>query len=483
MKAPLLLLLLWLFGMPGWSGVGLAYAAEPALLLGKFTDDFDGLSKRRLLRVIVPFSKTIYFVDKGQQFGTAVDFGTALEQVLNKGKKKEIDKIRVAFIPQPRDRLLPALEEGIGDIVMGNLTITDARLARVDFTEALYGEAAEVLVTSPSAPPISSIDQLSGREVFVRPSSSYHEHLVVLSAAFEKAGRAPIRLTDIDENLEDEDIMEMVNADLLGITVVDKYKAEVWAKIFSNMVVRSDVAVAEHGQVAWAIRKDSPKLRAVLDSFVKDHRIGTTFGNILRNRYYTSDKMLKRAYGKEDMERFQQLVQVFRKQAGTYSFDYLMLMAQGYQESQLDQSRRSKRGAVGIMQLLPSTAADKSVNIRNIDKDENLNVQAGSKYLRYLIDTYIDDEGITPKDRLLFAFAAYNAGPRNLRKFRAKAAAMHLDPNRWFGNVENGAAEIVGRETVQYVGNIYKYYVAYSLLADRAQRDANVKGDDETAVK
>lgn len=233
---------------------------------------------------------------------------------------------------------------------------------------------------------------------------------------------------------------------------------------------------------AWAIRKDSPKLKADLDAFVKTHKVGTTFGNILKNTYYKGDKMLKRAYDPADVERFKVLVEIFRKHGKTYSFDHLMLMAQGYQESQLDQSRRSHRGAVGIMQLLPSTAADKAVNIRGIDKEENLNVEAGSKYLRLLVDTYLNDPAVTPRDQLLFAFAAYNAGPGNLRKFRAKAKDMGLDPNLWFGNVENAAAAIVGRETVQFVSNIYKYYVAYSLLDAHDADAAAAKVENNSAA-
>ena len=437
--------------------------------------DLDVMEKRRLVRIIVPFSKTIYFIDRGRQLGTAVEFGTALEKELNAGRKKEIEKIRVAFVPMARGRLLTALEEGLGDIVMGNLTITEARLAKVDFTDPLFNEAKEVLVTGPSAPAIANLDDLSGREVRVRTSSSYHEHLVALSDGFVKAGRAPITIKEMDDNLEDEDILEMVNAGLLPWAVVDRYKGSIWATVFTDIKMRDDIVVSDHGQIAWAIRKDSPRLKTALDAFVKTHRVGTTFGNILKNTYYKSDKMLKRAYAPEDMERFQQLVEIFRKHGGTYSFDYLMLMAQGYQESQLDQSRRSPRGAVGIMQLLPSTAADKAVGIHGIDKDQNLNVEAGSKYLRYLIDTYLDDPAVTPRNRMLFAFAAYNAGPGNLHKFRAKAKDMGLDPNLWFGNVENAAAAIVGRETVQYVSNIYKYYVAYGLLAEQVQEATTIK--------
>lgn len=471
-----LALLVLLFAM---AGIGPSWAQSNESTFQAITaphlGDLDVMEKRRLIRILVPFSKTIYFIDRGRQFGTAVEFGTALEKELNAARKKEIEKIRIAFVPVPRAHLLTALEDGRGDIVMGNLTITEARLAKVDFTDPLFNEAKEVLVTGPSAPAIASLDDLSGQEVRVRKSSSYYEHLAALSEAFVKAGRAPISIKDMDENLEDEDVLEMVNAGLLPWTVVDKYKADIWATVFEDIKAREDILVSDHGQIAWAIRKDSPRLKATLDAFVKTHRVGTTFGNILRNTYYKSDKMLKRAYAPADVERFQKLVEIFRKHGGTYSFDYLMLMAQGYQESQLDQSRRSPRGAVGVMQLLPSTAADKSVGIKGIDKDQDRNVEAGSKYLRHLVDVYINDPQITPYNQLLFAFAAYNAGPGNLRKFRAKAKEMGLDPDLWFGNVENAAAEIVGRETVQYVSNIYKYYVAYELLAEHAKETSAAK--------
>jgi membrane-bound lytic murein transglycosylase MltF len=263
----------------------------------------------------------------------------------------------------------------------------------------------------------------------------------------------------------------MVNAGLLPWTIVDQYKADIWSKVFKDVTVHPDIAVSTDGQTAWALRKNSPQLKAVLDRFAETHKLGTAFGNMLRTRYFKDDKMLKRAYSPADIERFQTLVEVFRKHGGEYSFDYLMLIAQGYQESQLDQSRRSPRGAVGIMQLLPATAAAKEVGIKGIAKSEDRNVEAGAKYLRYLIEVYINDPGMTERDRQLMAFAAYNAGPGNLRKFRKKAVELGLDPNVWFGNVENGAAAIVGRETVQYVSNIYKYYVAYNLLDEQAARN------------
>ncbi|KQV14178.1 transglycosylase [Rhizobium sp. Root1203] len=464
-------------------GQQLCVAAESVpfsqILVKPHTGDLDTMRKLRLIRILVPYSKTIYFIDMGRQFGTAVEFGTALEAELNKDKKKEIDRIRIAFVPTSRDRLIPALNEGLGDIVMANLTITPKRLEQVDFSAPLYGEASEVLVSGPSAPAVTSLDDLSGKEVSVRQTSSYYEHIVAVNEQMKKDGKPEIQIKPIDENLEDEDLMEMVNAGLLPWTIVDRYKAEIWTKVFKDIKVHPDIAVATNGQIAWAIRKDSPQLKAVLDRFAGEHQVGTAFGNMLRTKFFKNDKMLKKAYSPDDVERFQTLVGIFRKHAGEYSFDYLMLIAQGYQESQLNQKRRSPRGAVGVMQLLPATAADKDIGIKDIAKSEDRNVEAGAKYLRHLMDVYIDEPAVTPRDRQLMAFAAYNAGPGNLRKFRKKASDLGLSPDIWFGNVENGAAAIVGRETVQYVSNIFKYYIAYSLLE---QQIATHRSSAETAV-
>lgn len=439
--------------------------------LKPWTGDFDGMQERRLIRILVPYSKTIYFIDRGQQLGTAVELGNALEEQLNKGKKKEVEKIRVAYVPMSRDRLIPALIEGRGDIVAANLAVTPSRQQKVDFTDPLAKGVREILVTGPSAPEISGVDDLGGKEIPVRRSSSYYEHLEQLNAQFRQAGKREIGILPVDENLEDEDLLEMVNAGLLPWCIVDAYKARIWAGIFDQIELRDDVAVASDGEVAWAIRKNSPKLMAALNAFVKGHKVGTTFGNILKKRYYQSDKMVRAAYEHSEIEKFRALRGYFEKHGAAYDFDMLLLAAQGYQESRLDQSERSPRGAVGIMQILPSTAADKVVGITGIAESADRNIEAGAKYLRHLTSTYLDEAGLDPINRSLLALAAYNAGPANLRKIRKATGEMGLDPKVWFGNAENGAAKIIGRETVQYVSNIYKYFVAYSLLREQeAQR-------------
>jgi membrane-bound lytic murein transglycosylase MltF len=160
------------------------------------------------------------------------------------------------------------------------------------------------------------------------------------------------------------------------------------------------------------------------------------------------------------------VISVFEKYGNQYGFDFLIVAAQGYQESRLDQSARSPAGAVGIMQLLPSTAADPNVGIPDITTAEP-NIHAGVRYLNFIRERYFNDPAIDSFNQTLFALAAYNAGPARIRNLRNKAAKQGYDPNVWFDNVEVISARETGRETVQYVSNILKYYVAYRMSVIR----------------
>ncbi|MBW2124028.1 MAG: transglycosylase SLT domain-containing protein [Deltaproteobacteria bacterium] len=324
-------------------------------------------------------------------------------------------------------------------------------------------------MTGPSAPAISSVEDLAGKEIHVRRSSSYYESLVRLNESFRKTNRHEMKLVPAPENFEDEDLLEMVNAGLIPMIIMDSHKAHFWAQVFDKIEVRSDIAVREGGRIAWAFRKKSPKLRAVVNEFVKGHKKGTLIGNILLKRYLKSTRYVKNSTSEQEMKKFNSMVEYFKKYAGEYGFDYLMIAALAYQESGLDQSKRSHAGAVGVMQILPSTAAGKNVGIPDIEKLEK-NIHAGTKYLRFIVNQYYKDEPIDDLNKMLFAFASYNAGPARVKEFRRKAAAMGLDPNVWFHNVEIAAAKVVGRETVQYVSNIYKYYIAYSMVLSQLKR-------------
>jgi len=430
-----------------------------------YAGDFDGMKKSRLIRILVPYSKTIFFIDKGAEMGTAAEAGRAFEDWINRKYPNKDLKIRVAFVPTRRDELLSALIEGRGDIIAASLTITPERLQQVDFAMPWSKTVKEVVVTGPASPSLARLDDLSGREIMVRKSSSYYTHLLALNQQLKARGLHEIAITPAEETLEDEDLLEMVNAGLLPMAVVDDYKANLWARIYDKLKVRPDLAINENGSIAWAIRKNSPLLMAEINQFVASHGLMSATGAEVIRKYYKSTKIIKDAYSPEEQAKYEKLVGFFKKYSGKYGFDYLMIAAQGYQESQLNQSAHNPTGAVGIMQMLPKTAADPKIAIPGIDTNAEKNIEAGAKYLRFLADTYIKDPAIDETNRTLMTFAAYNAGPGNLARFREWARKSGLNPNVWFFNVEEGAARIVGRETVTYVSNIYKYYVAYRLLA------------------
>lgn len=444
-----------------------ARAQASAPRIREWRGDLDGILERRTFRLLVPYSRTLYFIDRGRQMGVAAAFGQAFEAWLNKRYGKGTLGIHVAFVPTPRDELLDALNRGLGDAVAANLTITPERQEKVDFARPWLTGVREIVATGPASPPLASLDDLSGQQVRVRASSSYAASLAKLNETLVAKGRAPVDVRDADGDLEDEDLLEMVAAGLLPLAIVDQHKAEAWVGVFAGLVLRTDLALGEQREVAWAIRKDSPKLKAELDAFFAAHQAGTSFGNTIRRRYFGAGKGLRQAGDSAATARFNGLLAIFAENGKEQGYDHLMLAAQGYQESQLDQSRRSRRGAVGVMQLMPSTAAAAPVSLPDIASRADVNIRAGAIYMRYLREQYVADPALDARNRLLMTLAAYNAGPGNLRKFRRIAAEKGLDPNVWFNNVEHAAASVVGRETVQYVSNIYKYYLAYRMIEER----------------
>ena len=442
--------------------------AGPELEIGfrvhdeRWTGDLDKMESERLIRVLTVYGLGRYFIDGGQEKGITVELFRAFENYINDRLGKKHMRVHVVFIPVSRDELLPSLIEGRGDIAAAGLTITPEREEIVDFTIPLTREISEVLVTGPSAPELSTIDDLSGKLIYVRSSSSYRSSLDQLNQRFREEGKPEIILEDASEYLEDVDMLEMVNAGLLSWVVVDNYKAKIWSDVFDKLTARDDIVLRSGGRIGTAVRKNSPKLLTELNEFMKNYKQGTLHGNMLINRYFKNFDWARNALDTNDLKRFQDVAQIFEKYGEQYGIDYLMVAAQGYQESGLDQNAKSGAGAVGIMQLLPTTAADKNVGIPDISDAES-NIHAGVKYLNFIRNRYFNDPEIDRFNQTLFAFAAYNAGPARVAKLRTKAEQQGYDPNIWFDNVEIFAARDIGRETVQYVANILKYYVGYRL--------------------
>lgn len=433
-------------------------------------DDFSGMLKRKKIRALVAYSRTdFFFTDNGTPKGLQVDLLAEYEKQLNIGIKKEIEKIHIQYIPTTFDRLIPDLLEGKGDIISSLMTITPEREEKIDFISGKRASIQELVVSHKSITNISSLDDLAGRQIYVLKGSSYVEHLKELNQILNEKKLKVIDIVEADPNLNTEDILELVNSGIVKLTIADNYKARIWAKVLPDIKIYDSIAIKSGTHIGWGIRKNSPELQKSLNSFLKKVKKGTYLGNMLFSRYYEKEKWIKNPNSRKERKKLLVFIELFKKYGNQYGFDALALAAQGYQESQLVQKKKSHRGAVGIMQLLPSTAADKNVGIPDISKAED-NIHAGTKYMAYLRDRYFSDPSILKKDQMAFSWAAYNAGPARVRKMRNLAKKMGLDTNVWYSNVEVAAAKMIGRETVEYVNNIFKYYIAYSLVKNQLSK-------------
>jgi membrane-bound lytic murein transglycosylase MltF len=317
------------------------------------------------------------------------------------------------------------------------------------------------------------VDDLAGKEVFVRKSSSYYESLLALNRRFASEKKPAVILREAPETLEDEDLAEMVNAGLIPLIVMDKHKTDLWKQVFPKITVHDGVAVRTGGDAAAAVRKGNPQLKAALDDFIVRHAKGTTAGNTILTRYLKNAKYVKDAASESERKKFLALIEYFKKYGDQYDVDWLLMAAQGYQESQLNQNAKSPVGAIGVMQVMPATG--KGLKVGDIGEVE-ANIHAGIKYMRWMIDQYYGKEPMAKLDKALFAFASYNAGAGRISQLRKEAAKRGLDPNVWFHNVEYVAADKIGAETVTYVSNIYKYYIAYQLIFEaRLQKEKDLE--------
>ena len=436
--------------------------------------DLDAMIERGEIRVLTTFTLGSYFIDRGRQQGTVFEMSQILEKYAREKLGKQAKTLKVTIIPVRRDQLLPFLIAGHGDVAFANLTVTPERSAIVDFSRPFMKKARELLVTGPSSPAITDVTDLAGQEVVVPRASSYYESISALNEQFVKDGLEPINITESDPRLEADDILEMVNAGLLPTTVVDAHRVIVWAKVFGNLNVHEDIVFRQNGEIALAMRQNSPQLKELLDGFAYENRVGTLITNILIKKYGKNVGWARPALAREPFRRFEQLAGLFQTYGDRYEFDWLMLASFAFQESGFDQDVRSPVGAIGVMQVMPATAADRAVDIADIHELEN-NVHAGAKYLFVLRDHYFSDEAMDPTERMLFTMAGYNAGPNRINRLRRVAADRGLDPNVWFNNVEIVVSAQVGREPVGYVGNIYRYYIAYSRAVSNLESKESIE--------
>jgi membrane-bound lytic murein transglycosylase MltF len=429
----------------------------------RHTSDLAEIRKRGMLRVLVAPTRTDFQLVRGDVRGFEAELAHEFARYLNRERKRGQPQIRVLFVPLAFEDLIPGLLAGRGDVIASGMTVTPTRSAQVDFSRPYLRNINEVIVARTGSDVPRTLEDLAGRRLSVRVATSYHEHLQSLNRRFVAEGRAPVELVPLDPVLADEDKLEMVSSGIFDLTVVDSHLATLWSRVLPNLSV-TDVKIAEGSAIAWGFRPGDKALRTAADAFfAKREKTKRPSDAQLLSQYFQSVRSLANPLAEGERVKLARLSSYFRTHADTHGFDWMLMAAQGFQESRLDQHVRSAVGAIGIMQLMAPTAAE--IGYPDIDEEET-NVAAGIAYMARIRERYFDDPEIEPSQRILFAIAAYNAGPNRIQRMRLRARAQGLDPNRWFGNVERVVQQSVGDETVTYVANIYRFFHAYATFAD-----------------
>ena len=419
--------------------------------------DLEEIRRRRVLRVLVSPSQTNFFIRAGEFVGFEASLIKEYEKYINQKIPDTADHIHVLFIQKPFAELLSALEDGFGDIAAAGITVTEPRRERVSFSSPYLTGIREVVVVHKSVEDIVKEDDLSGRIVAVRAGTSYITHLNRLNKQFQEKHLQEMQLVIAEPRLRTEDLLELTSAGVVKITVADEHIARLWAEVLPNIEVL-DLPIASGGDIAWALPLNNVSLGNHLSGFMDHVKKGSLLGNIYFKRYYENTYWIDNPVEPEFRKKFEQVAAIVRPYAKQYGFDWLKIMALAFQESRLDNEMRSPQGAVGVMQILPSTATE--TGISNIDELDN-NIHAGIHYLSLLRDKYFSDSPEDPIARNDFVFASYNAGPTRISRLRREAENRGLDPDKWFSNVEQLVSEEIGEETVNYVANINKYYFSY----------------------
>jgi membrane-bound lytic murein transglycosylase MltF len=441
--------------------------------LKQHTEDLDTLLDLGAIRLLAPYSRTFFFEDRGSFHGVSAEIADELEKYVRRTYPKRRGKFVIVVIPTSRDHLLPDLLDGWGDVALGDIAITPEREKQVTFTTPTFNGVTVIVVTRAGVTPMASADDLSGKDIAASQAKSSYANLVALNERLKAASRPPANILDVPPALEVEDMMEMVAAGLLPAIPAERWAANTWAPVIGRLMIHDKAVLQSGANIGWAVRPSNAKLLAMLNVFIAKFGGGSARNLHDMAMYYVRQaERIHAATTPKEMKKFNATLAFFQEFGPMYGFDELMLVAQGYQESQLDQSTRSAAGAIGLMQVLPQTGVE--MHVGNITQ-ARANVHAGAKYMRLMIDEYLGDATFDEQNRALFAFACYNAGPNRIAQLRKEARRNGLNENVWFDNVERVAAHRIGQETVRYVRNIYKYYIGYKLLLESQQRVAGAK--------
>lgn len=420
------------------------------------TRDLASIRRAGVLKVLVNQSRNSSGEVKGEPIGVEYRRLRAFEQYLN-SRSPSARNLTLKLIPKPKDQLLAALQRGEGDLVAPGELLPAHDGLQVSPSAPVRADVPLVLVARKGNRRYTRLEQLSGRTIPLPAGSAAEGAIELVNQRLAQRRMAPIRIEKLDASLAVEDVMEMVQAGILGFTVVEQPIAERWAKVLPKLRVDRHLVLDNRADMAWYVRRDASTLRATIDRFLADYRAPAD-QDVAFQRVYRRAYKVRNPLGAADRKRLEAVRPLLQRYARQSSMDWLALAAVAYKESHLNPKARGSGGASGLMQITP--AAARSVGVGNVhDKDSN--VLAASRYLTKIRKQFFSSKHLDERERLAFTLAAYNMGPERVQNLRTQARRRGLDPNRWFFQVERVAAEEIGMGVVSYVSSVNKYYLAY----------------------
>ncbi|MFC2084472.1 transporter substrate-binding domain-containing protein [Bacteroidota bacterium] len=394
--------------------------------------DFDKIKERGKLIAITGFNAYSYFIYKGQPMGFEHDLVTKLADYLG---------VEVEFrVVKNIQMMFDMLNQGEGDLIAYNLTVTKKRLKKVTFSEH-HHTARQVLVQrKPDNWRFKKVHQIErnlirnpidliGQTVHVRAGSA---HIARLDHLSEEIGDD---INVIEANPEDsmEDLIRMVSEGEIEFTVADDNIAKLHLATYKNVDINTYISFPQ--RIAWAVRKNSVQLLSEINKWLSGMKKKSDY-YVIYNKYYRNRSAFARRVSSEyfsqtggKISAFDDLIKKYSKEL---NWDWRMLASLIYQESQFKSDVNSWAGARGLMQLMPATA--ELYGVEDL-QDPHENLKAGISYLSYL-DKFWSEMVPDSLERIKFVLASYNIGPGHIVDARNLAEKYGADPEIWFYNVE-----------------------------------------------
>jgi membrane-bound lytic murein transglycosylase MltF len=448
------------------SSLSFAQATKvPEIWSGSYSEMF----QRGEIRMAVPYDRTIYINDKGTPRGLSIQISKGLAKWINAKYSSQLKGklISIKLVPTISAELLNSLISGRADIAVGDIGLYEPISNSHDLIVNHASRVEqEVLVTGPSSPVLQKMTDLSGQTVYGSRNTNFQMTLGALNEELRRDGRPPVNLISPLGDLDDEDLLEMLNAGLIQYVIVGNWKFKLWQSIYKNIVMHEELSVKDVGWIGWVVRANNQDLNDDLSGFYQSDEFDQSRRAFRQEDYKEHLKGLKDPIDKMAWARFESMRPLFNKFGAEYKLNPLFIASLGFQETLLNQSAVSGVGAIGVMQLMPATGM--SLGVGDIHLLEP-NIHAGADYMNQLVTKYFPDAQFEGNNRSLFAVASYNIGPNNVAKAREQAKQLGFNPNQWFGNVEFIATERMGYEPMIYVRNVYKYFMSYRLKLKEIQ--------------